>query len=347
MAVALLIPCALAGLRANSIGTDVSGYAEPLFNLARSSETFEDFYDSGWFRVWRYQEVSGFEIGYVALVWISSKLFGSLQGLLFLSQLLTLLPIFITLLRRSRHYLFFGILVYLLLYFNMSLNMMRQWIAMAYVFMGLVSVYRVGSGLRGNIKCIIPILVGVLFHTSALLGFIVLGIRVFIDAGSSRLYRKVTLVSLIVLVLVVSLRTVSSVLSSLGFGYYVGYLGSQSIELMPNQIILRLPMIVFAVWAFRRTGGKSSSLAFVLCALIVGTLLSQLTSLGEQSGRIGLYFDIYSMLVPALLLDTFERLDSRRLLIGLVLVSYCVVYWLFFYVISGSGETVPYLPFWS
>ena len=346
--IAIIIPCLLAGLRADSIGTDVAGYAEPLFDLARSSSSFSDFYSSGWHRIWRYQSVSDFEIGYVVLVWISSRLFDSLQGLLFLSQLLTIVPIVWVLMKReNRSTLALGMLVYLLLYFNMSLNIMRQWIAMAFVFMGVIGLYSPGKKFRENSVCIIPVVLGFLFHNSALLGFMTLAIRLYLDSKRGQLYRKIITVCAIAFLLLFSIGAVSSVLSSIGFGHYVNYLGRYTIELMPNQIILRLPMLAFALWAFGRANRSDSSTAFVLCVLLIAILLSQLTSLGEQSGRIGLYFDIFSIVLPSLLFKTFGRHDFGKLPTGTALISYCVIYWAFFYVISGSGETVPYLPFWN
>ena len=46
--VALLIPCLLAGFRAETIGTDVAGYAKPLFDLASNSSSFADFSNAHW-----------------------------------------------------------------------------------------------------------------------------------------------------------------------------------------------------------------------------------------------------------------------------------------------------------
>ena len=68
-------------------------------------------------------QCSGFEIGYVILVWLSSKLFPTVQGLLFLTQAFTAVPIYWTLLRcKSDNALLLGATVYLFLYYNQSLT---------------------------------------------------------------------------------------------------------------------------------------------------------------------------------------------------------------------------------
>ena len=137
---ALLIPCFLAAFRAESIGTDVVGYAKPLFDLASRSSSFSDFNNAHWYRYWRDASPADFEQGYVFLVWISAKLFHSFPALLFFTQALTIVPIFAALLKSGGKYTVpFGMATYFFLYFNVSLNMMRQWIAMAFVIYSLVA----------------------------------------------------------------------------------------------------------------------------------------------------------------------------------------------------------------
>ena len=116
---------------------------------------------------------------------------------------------------------------------------------------------------------------------------------------------------------------------------------------MPNQIIMRLPLVFIAFLAFKRTGRHDSFAAILLCMVIVGVLFSQLTSLNDNSGRIGLYFDMFALALPPALLCTYQRDDATRLAIKSALVAYALIYWAYFYVLMGSSETVPYLACWS
>ena len=347
--VAVLIPCLLAGMRADSIGTDVAVYAKPLFDVAHSSSSFGEFYGSGLIQYWPRADVSEFEIGYLALVWVSSRLFDSVQGLLFLTQLLVIVPIYWTLSRRgNKETLATGMCLFLFLYFNQSLNMMRQWIAMAFVFMGILGLYKKNGKAKDHIAGIAPILIGVSFHTSAVLGFVVFAIRAYIDSNAGSQLRKVALVCGIALVAILFIGPVASLLTSFGFGSYVaGYLGNQSVGIMPNQIIIRLPLIFIALLAFRRTERQDPFTAFLLCMTIVGVLLSQLTSLSDHGGRIGLYFDMFALALPPALLRTYQNDDATKLVIESVLIVYALIYWTYFYALMGSSETVPYLAFWS
>lgn len=81
--IALLIPCILAGWRGYAVGTDIGNYAKPLFDLADNALNYKDFMGSSWYRVYWISSPQEFEIGYVLLVWISARFFGSFQALLF------------------------------------------------------------------------------------------------------------------------------------------------------------------------------------------------------------------------------------------------------------------------
>lgn len=349
--VSMMLPCLLAGFRATSIGTDVTGYAEPLFDVARSCDTFTTFYNTDWLRLstWKYTSAADFEIGYVVLVWVASRVFSTVQGLLFLTQLLVAIALYWTLLRSEcDEALPCGVCVYLFMYFNQSLNLMRQWIAVAFVLLGVVGLYSSAQGAKGVLRSAISILFGTLFHTSALLGMLVLAMRLYLDADENKLKNRVVIVCMAATAAFILLQPIAILLSSLGFGRYVaGYLGNQAVHLMPNQIILRLPMLVVAVWVLTRDGGKRPLSAFLFCASFIAVLFSQFTSLGEQSGRIGLYFDVFNIALLPFLLDSFEHTDARKTLIGLILIVYCLIYWTYFYVFLGNNETVPYLAFWS
>lgn len=343
--VALIIPCLLAGLRADSIGTDILNYAKPLFELAQNNSTFSSFYNSEWYRIWQYSSPADFEMGYIVLVWVCSKVFNSFQSFLFFTQLLTVLPIYYALARYySRDVLALGMCVYLFLFYNQSLNMMRQWIGMAFIFLA-ISGYFCKDIKKNNNRLLAAILIiafGMMFHTSALLGFALLALSVYIHNGGDRLSRRVAIVCACSIMIIMLLAPIAYMLTSFGFGYYVNYLGSQSIQLMPNQIILRLPMFVYALITYKRGNKLDSQNAFLLCTSFTAISLSQLVSLGENSGRIGLFFDVFNILIPVKLLNTFEERDVRKALIVLSVIAYCLVYWVYFYVISNSGETIPF-----
>lgn len=122
-------------MRADTIGTDVKVYVEPLYNAAKQSTGFSSYMNQRWYVIWRYMYVSKFEIGFTTLVYLIVKFGGSLGTVLFLIHALIVAPIYFGLKRMDKKYpIWLGMLVFYLMFYNTSLNMMRQWIAMAILF---------------------------------------------------------------------------------------------------------------------------------------------------------------------------------------------------------------------
>ena len=93
--IAILLPCILAGLRADTIGTDLKVYVEPMYNAAKESHSLSAYMNQRWFVIWRYMYVNSFEIGFSLMVFLIQKLGGSFAMVLFFIQLLIVAPIYI------------------------------------------------------------------------------------------------------------------------------------------------------------------------------------------------------------------------------------------------------------
>ena len=59
--IAILLPCILAGMRADTIGTDVKVYVEPIYDAAKQSKNFSSYLNQQWFYIWTYKYVHDFE----------------------------------------------------------------------------------------------------------------------------------------------------------------------------------------------------------------------------------------------------------------------------------------------
>lgn len=343
---ALLIPCFLAAFRAESIGTDVVGYAKPLFDLASRSSSFSDFNNAHWYRYWRDASPADFEQGYVFLVWISAKLFHSFPALLFFTQALTIVPILAALLKSGGKYTVpFGMATYFFLYFNVSLNMMRQWIAMAFVIYSLVALYKRGDSFSSQIPCFMGILLASLFHYSALFGVLsLLLLHLFARYNNKN---AVLLACAVALLGPFLLGVFGNVLIMVGLGRYVNYIGGQ-LSIMPNQILIRLPLVLFAFLAASDKRFCSPLANFYFLSMLFGVSLSQLVSGGENNGRIALYFDCFSVLVFGAYLSGHEERDSViKVATALIFMAYLVFYWWFSFCYMGRNATVPYLSIFS
>lgn len=347
--VAIAIPCLIAGLRGTSIGTDVTSYAQPLFNLAKSNSGFQEYWTSVWWRDgWHYAGPANFEVGYSLLAYLSARLFGSLQSFLFLTEAFAIVPIYIALAKyRERVPIALALCVYYLIFFNMSLNMMRQSIALGFAFLAIVGYYKSGVGWKGQLNCAVVLLIGTLFHVTALIGFVVLAIRLYLEGGKlgGTSLRRALIVCGLAIVLLLCIGILRNLMLSFGLTQYIQYLGSGSIGIKPYQILLRAPMFLLAaVLVFQKD--RSVFDVFIFVMVTVGLILSQLTSLGTQSVRIAYYFSIFILCVPGALYVRFKENAGKLVLAEGSSIAYCISYWVFTFVISGSSETIPYLFYW-
>lgn len=347
-AIGILLPCLLAAFRAETIGTDVRVYVKPLYEAAKDAAGLGDYFSRSWWAEWRYKYVSDFEIGFSLGVYCITKVFGSLSAVLFFISMAILVPVYAALrYHRDKLQVWFGMLVFYLVHYNTSLNMMRQWIALALLLYALRYLEEQRPGRYfGMVLC------AMLFHTSAVIGGAVYFLcqyvnresRIKLQLGpkrySSREYR-VVFIALAGMAGLLMLELAIWLLNALGLEKYLYYV-SGSVHFMPNQIILRLPVLLLFLWNYPRTKREPMT-PFWITMLVIELLVSQLLSVTPQSGRIGVFFSEYWILsIPVSLAAVPEKYNRRRLAYG-IFTAYLLFYWWFYFAHGGTNETVPYL----
>lgn len=340
--VLLLIPCLIAGLRADTVGTDVLVYALPLYDLAESSTSLSNYYSAHWWSVWRYMGPADYEVGFSLLIWLSSVIGSNFSSALFAIQAFTICPIYIALVKvrkSSSISISLGLLVYLLLYFNVSLNLMRQWIAMAFLLLAITYLQD-----RKQLHYLIWSIIAFLFHDSAILvSFIVYVLWRYVYSRNSGYYRRTLIAALIsLLVIVFGLRIVASLLSTFGFTGYIQYIGAGEVSVVPSQLFLLAPGVLLLLFFWKRYGNNKNQLYLLILSMIIGVFASQLGSITDQSSRLAQYFSYQAILAFPLAYSAISDRNQRRLF-WTVSVLYCGVYWVIVYVAMGANQTVPYM----
>lgn len=348
--IAILLPCILAGMRADTIGTDVRVYVEPMYNAAKQSNSFSSYMDQRWYVIWRYMYVNKFEIGFTTLVYLIEKLGGALGAVLFFIHALILAPIYLGLKRMKKSYpVYFGMLVFYLLFYNTSLNMMRQWIAMSILFYGLSYLI-----INEKKKYFITIVVACLFHTSALMGLVIYFLhmysqkqREYIKIANFKLSGSLAPVKVFIYgcIVLLSLNVITFLLRTFGLAKYAGYIqGNGSIYFIPNQIIFRLPIIILFIIRWRRILKEDELAPFYGSLLVLDLLASQLISINVYAFRIASFFSEYNMLsYSALVYAGNKKYRTNRYVTLLYVLAYMVYYWTYYYVITGTHATFPYM----
>ena len=345
---ALLIPCLIAALRAQHIGTDTMVYAKPMTEAAIVADGWGDYYGSYWYQVWRNMYVRDFEPGFTALVYVVAKLFRNLSSVLFVLQALTVVPIYLALCRDRKQFpVWLGMLVYYLLFFNSTLNMMRQWVAMAFLILAMTRLLdkkMVSTGILTLCAC--------LFHTSALIAVPIYAVYwvVWLPRKTLLVHNNLRiggsaltagLFFLVGIVAILNLGLIIRLLGAVGLSRFSGYLKGEEMALMANQIIMRLPLLGILAIGWKDLRAKDYPAPFFLATLLLDMVAAQLVSVDVNAIRVGLYFSMYTVLwAPALFRAC--RSTPKRVLIAGLLIGYCLFYWYFTYVLNLRHATYPY-----
>lgn len=350
-AIAILFPCLLAGLRDVSIGTDVEGYAKPLFIIAENSMALEGYLKSKYLYLYIVKFVTDFEIGFSLIVYIVTKIFHSFIIELFVIQLFIIVPVYKSLVYfKGKFPIWFGMAVFYLMYYNTSLNMMRQWIAMAFLLYGFHFILE-----NKYILYFVTIGFAMLFHKSALIGIVVFilyqymnsaifeNIKISIKSGKyNSTIIRLLLILFIGLVLLCGLNNLYYLFSELPFlSGYAQYI-SGNVKFSINQIIVRIPIIILFVCNWEKIKKEKRLGCFLLSALIMDLIISQLVNVSfGQSGRIALYFGCYNIFSLPLIYTSIEN-RQKKIFIKDLLIIYLFFYWWFYYVYKNVSETYPY-----
>ena len=346
--VAVLIPCLLAALRADCIGTDIGVYVRPMFENARNAESFSDYWNSSWFSQWHYKYVYEHEFGFSALLYVVTRLTGNMGWVLFFIQAFTVVPIFAALaVNRKNAPVWPGMMVYYLLYYNSTLNMMRQWMAMAVLLLAFQMLLR-----KKYWSCLLLFFLAFSFHYSSLIFLPIVCVWWFLGRfrrrtlaeGSVRVSTKTMMVILIfvlgVLVLM-NLKLILQLVVKLGLDRFTNYLKGDALSIMIGQILLRLPIIAITVFSWKRLRKATPEAAFFLAMLLLDLLAAQIVSIAKYALRISYFFACFSvLLVPYLFKYQKSRFEKTAVTIGLT--GFYALYWVYFYVYTGAHETYPY-----
>jgi hypothetical protein len=350
-AVGIIVLCSLAGMRGINVGVDTFTYLQPSIKAAIHAKTFSDYWRSSWLADYSYRSISQYEIGYVITVWIVAKVFKSIFAVQFVMQLLVIAPIYYVLRKTKYCSVWLGMLTYELLFYNGTFNMIRQSIACAFTVLTLF-LWKANKK-----KSIISLIVGTLYHTSALIGIVVIFLYSFVQTRSGKSlkinqikidsqYLRLFLAIIIGILAIVFDQIMIAILKAIGLGRYVGYLGG-NVQFLPNQIIYRLPGLILLLLNYKNVEKYTENGRFFICMIAYSMLASQfygstLVGGSQFGGRINQFFGIYNVIIyPAIV----YKGKYKKLLLP-ILILYLFAYWYIYYFYNGIDGTLPYRVYW-
>ena len=326
---AVLTLSIMAGIRNYDVGTDVDIYIIPFYRRAlRYSASFKSMWNAN---------IENVEVLFVVLEYISANVFHSPHFIMFALSLLTNGFVYKGIIKqRERMSVAFAWLAYCLIYFNLSLNLMRQSVSVAILF------YLFSDLERLNWKRVIffSTFAG-LFHISGLIGFFFYAVYIMICRRSciSGLRQIMFLVFLLLPVIIpFAIRIIIS-LGILNQRYNI-YGETQADTAVGNLIFRILCIVNYALLCYRTKSDDKSQNYFILYAGIMNILF--IINNSYIFIRLREYFEIYSLVYISVGLRAYSQKGNMRIIITLFMVLMMIVYWYYLFIYLGSSETYPY-----
>lgn len=330
--VAIFLPCLLAGIRGASVGTDVRVYVIPQYDRAQAYSNFLSYY-----------AVSNCELLYAALVFLCAKLQLGVTVLMFLVQLLTILPIYlIGVKKRENLSMTFLMLVYYFLFYNFSLNIMRQSIATALLLLALIYFE------ENNYKlCFCLCIVAIFFHASALLSIIMFAVFKYASNGGTSFIKKATLVCA-TFILATNIYNIVDFFTNrirlLPLEYYDRLLRfSQDADVSWFSSLLRGVLIFFPFLVAFMSKSKDAKFDAYNYMSLMGYIFSFFSNISQYLIRFSYYYQFMFILTLPSALKKITKKNYQRYIWYMIISLILVIYWYITCIAWGWHGTMPYV----
>lgn len=341
----ILLPCFLAAFRHISIGTDTDVYVIRLFNTAlKDKNGFIHFYQNP------YSNVS--EILYLFVTYVCSRISSNIGVLFFVNEALVIIPIYIALKRINKNNInaiSLGMFIFYTFFYNMSLNIARQSIAIAFTVLAFSYI-----GQKDKLKFLFFSFIAFLFHRTAIVLIPILGLYTFIESKKIDNLTKTNVKIIILFVLFIGIIFFKQILSGIIYmGVFSKYFSMILDKYVRNPIdfnqfnTIIYSILYMVIYINRKFLDKEIyNFSFYKYISLLSIFILQLGGIVRFSDRIGHYilFPAIFILIPKIMPESLEKIKNRKAFctITTIIVAFCI-YWVFWILIQNVHETYPYL----
>lgn len=329
---AVVVVAFIAGARDYSIGTDTSGYANIIFNYAKTYPNIFDFYSHA--AIWG-------EGGYLFLNYAVARFTSDPHIYYFVLGFIMYGLTLWSLWRYSK----FGFSVtlawacYLFLFYGDTLNAMRQMLACSIVFFAFSYFLE-----KKYISYVLLMLLAFSCHKSALLGIAPAVVYLVLQKKDKKSVKLLIVIGVFVFALFY--EYIAQALMNIGLlpaDRYDKYLAS-GIPFDLNALILRLPflMFIYAWYKLYKGETKEKQVFFdtVLMLVIIDLLFSQMRSIVVWLYRLTLYFGMYRCIGYSRIIHS--NIKSNKIFLSVVLLLYLIVLFVYQIMYQGNNGIYPY-----
>lgn len=337
--IALLIPSILAGLRDYSVGNDVLLYGNGWFERATTYNSLIDYL--------RKADEYSIGVGYAFVNYVVSRFSGSAHFFYFCYELLQLIVLYFAIKPLKKEVsMTFAFAVYYFCYYNSSLNILRQIMAI------LIVLYSYRFILSRNLlKFSIAILIAFSFHSTGIVGFVLYPIYVAINNKQLKNVVKILIV-IFSLALSVGYQYVFGLLASVNVlspDRYLHYMTDSDVGGRFVRLSYWLIIMIIILWRGKKVTQYTDKTDFLKITMTMSFIVSIVMFVGSSwIIRVSYYFDIYQVLfLPIVAKNMGLKIGNKRNVAGYAIILITIIfYWFITFILRNGAATYPYKFMW-
>lgn len=323
-------PVLLGTFRSLNIGTDNWNYFS-YFSKMHLAVSFSEAIDIG-----------RFEVGFDLLAFLVSRLSNSYNLFCFFTTALTVfVMLYATWYMKSdiSPTVTFG--GFLFLFYCQNYNLVRQGIAIAFVFLSFAFLSK--KNYKGYFVCEI---IAVLFHSTSIIALLAFGVYKYIKSPKNRTVKIIVIVFL-VCTIVYFWKDFLNLSVHLSFvdDNYAEYSSFNNFAIPLKQLVTFFPMVFIGSTYYKLCSVNNVIYSWVYVLTIIGYIMSILGGVWDPISRIGLFFLYASIIVFGIIAKTLS--GKTRLTYIVLLTIYYLVFWYYYVCTNGYGYERPVYPYYS
>lgn len=323
---AIYIPALLAGMRSMNIGTDTKLYIEPAFNDAINAPDFFTFY-----------KIYDIEFLYMLFTFIMAKIFQNVNIFMTVLYFITTFLVYkIASDNKEKAPMPITYAFFLLLYYNKSLNLVRQTIAILLIIYGLKYVRD-----KKHINCIITILIAFLIHKTSIIGLPIYLIYMIFNKKNTKYY-KIAIFSMCILFLIIYKPLLNYLINDLHLlnSRYNYYICSNKVDISLSYMLFNLFLMSVILFYNKKLIAHDKYNEYLIFITLLGNVLMLLSIKFNFVIRISYYFTyVYILIIPEIV-NLFN--DKNKNMCIILMIIMLTAYNYIYYGFQKNDQTSPY-----
>ncbi len=339
--IAILTLSVLAGCRDSGIGTDTEVYVNKIWSKIIDINSWNDF-------IFYYQQkyFEDIEFIYLLLNWITSLFSKDVHSIYFITNLVVVVFTYLTLYdNRKKASMWIGMTFFCFIYYNLSLNLVRQSIALSMCMYSFKYWQR-----KQWIKAIIWFIIILNTHNTGIFYSIVI-VTFFLTQIQNNKVKNILLSSFIIINLIIFIAFDFILILVIKLGIlptkFLWYLGSENEMLFIKSVFINYLIFLFSFFFMSKENNnindKNNLKTFTLYKLL-GCLFFVTSIISQWSYRISYYINYLtdcSFLPQALKISSKNSKKYYQIYL-LSCISISIIVWYWSIVVHNGNETIPY-----